>query len=320
MKVSPELSPKKIAVIAPNKPFFGALIVTIPFFRALRELFPEAELDIFSPRKEFAMIQELGLADKIIEYDIKGGSSGFFTTLSLLREGSYHALIVMRRESMRDRLLGFFSGIPLRLGFMKKRCPFIFHESIPYDKYIYRGENYLNLIWLLGENAPLRFFRPYGESTKKRDSIWLLPCGSDEEKLWPPENYAKLARLIRNRLDLRVKFILGPGEKSSFFEEEFKGDEKVEFLKNLPLKELLLEASSSAASVGNDCGPGHIAQTMGVKSIVLFAAEKNVDEWVNIAGGSKSIVSSGPIEMIDLEEVFTDLEEILKRPGSDRKI
>lgn len=303
---------RRVAVFAPNKRFFGAVIVSIPFFRALRELFPDSEIDIFSPREEFGMIKDLSLADSLVIHNIRGGLRGIFSTAKRLRKGRYDLLICMRRESLRDRLIALFSGIRERIGFFRGKSLLVFKRSIPYDKKRYRALNYLNLTGLLGEKNILEYYSDLYPIEKKREFVWILPCGSDSGKLWPQENYASLAEHITSELGLKALFITGPGEDDSFFREKFKDNEKVAFKKNASVEELLREVSTAASAVGNDCGPGHIAQISGVKTLILFAAGRNVNEWVNTEKGSLPLISDGPVEDIAVEKVFRRLSLFLE--------
>jgi len=59
---------RQIVVFAPNKLFFGANILQIPFFQHLRSGYPYARITIWSPEKASEMMLNLNLADELLIY------------------------------------------------------------------------------------------------------------------------------------------------------------------------------------------------------------------------------------------------------------
>lgn len=134
------------------------------------------------------------------------------------------------------------------------------------------------------------FWRNRGVEGKR--VIFLGLGASRQPKRWPPAHFARLAELIRDRMEAVPAFVVGPGEG----EEEFSarvidemrvrgmrpalGNGKGDFLHlaGLSVRDLAKALSAVKAYVGNDSGPKHIAAAVGVKTFTLFGPEDPV-EW-----------------------------------------
>jgi ADP-heptose:LPS heptosyltransferase len=300
---------RKIAVLLPNKNFFGAQIVIIPFFKKLKRLFPAAYIMAVSPGPEFNALKEQGLFDRLILSE--KGISGFKNTAKKIRDIRPDILFTLRRKSERDWLFNIFSGAREKIGFRRRWSPLVYDKLCRYDKNSYRSVNFLKLLQFYDKESINYTLNPDAEHAGN-STAWLIPCGSKKEKLWPVDNYITLAKKINKQLKYKIVFVLGPAEQNleEYIISRLDGYIKPEFIISAGVKELLRKAQSCALAVTNDCGPGHIAQISGVPAVVLFEKGANVNEWVNSSGKSRPIVSfSGSIAGISPEEVFDKLLE-----------
>jgi len=115
---------------------------------------------------------------------------------------------------------------------------------------------------------------------------------SRSTKRWPPTHFAKLAELIRDRLDLVPAIISGPGEVEQSFTalvvDHFRGRGlrplgafgKGDFFYGggLSVRQLAGALSAAKAYVGNDSGPKHIAAAVGIPTFTFFGPE-DPEEW-----------------------------------------
>lgn len=296
---------RKICVLLPNKSFFGAQIVIIPFFKKLKKLFPAADIIAVSPGPEFNELKEPGLFDRLILSE--KGISGFKNTVKELRDLKLDILFTLRRKSERDWLLNIFSGAKEKIGFRRKWSPLVYDKLCSYDKNTYRAINFLKLLQFFDKesiNYTLKRSLPH----TKAASAWLIPCGSKKEKLWSIDNYIALAKKLAEQLKYKTVFVLGPAELKlkEYIISNFDGYMKPEFIISAGVEELLQKAQSSALAVTNDCGPGHIVQISGVPTLVLFEKNANVKEWVNSHSRTEAVVSDeGAIDAITVDKIFS---------------
>lgn len=307
---------RKIGVLAPNKRFFGAHIVIIPFLYNLKRIFPASRITVISPRKESSILNVLGLIDDIVINDITGGTSTFFNIVGEIRKRRFDILFTLRRKSERDWLINLLSGCRLKIGFKRKWSPLVYNYYFKYDKNTYRAANFLKLLKPF-DNKPVEYGPVYpGYICRTLPAVWLIPCGVKKKKLWPIDNYIELARKIILELKEKVVFVLGTMEKKykSYIIEklqEYSGS--IAYLVEEPLRTLLGEVNNCMAAVSNDCGPCHVPQIAGKKTIVLFPGKANVNEWVNREAMSMEIVSEKEwISRIPVKKVFSYLAKEIK--------
>jgi ADP-heptose:LPS heptosyltransferase len=308
----PEVNKVKIGVLAPNKKFFGAQIVSIPFYANLRKLYPGAHITVISPVDTIGLLDNLGLIDEVKICDLSGGLKDFFDTLGFIRKNAFDYLFTFRRKSERDWFLNIFSGVKNKTGFKRKWSSLVYDFYTEYDKNKYRGSNFTELLKTVDNDSIIGYEPVFSEhKCKTGETIWLIPCGSKEEKLWPIDSYIELAGQIIEKLDKKVTFVLGESEKSflEHIHNKLSGySNSVEYLVEESVESLLGEVNNCIASVSNDCGPGHIPQISGCKSLVLFAKGANIYEWVNTEAGGVEIISpSENIADITVEKVFKTL-------------
>jgi len=58
----------KIAVIVPHRPFFGNISTQFPLFKAIRDKFPNAQIDVWSKTERNQLITSSSLTDQVIIY------------------------------------------------------------------------------------------------------------------------------------------------------------------------------------------------------------------------------------------------------------
>ncbi|MBN2406777.1 MAG: glycosyltransferase family 9 protein [Elusimicrobia bacterium] len=307
----------RIGILAPNKRFFGATLVMVPFLADLRRLFPSAELTLLSPVDQAGILRQNGFVDNVYKCSLSMSPKAFADTLGFLKKGKFDILFTLRDKSERDWLLNILSGVECRVGFGRHWSFLSFTHSRRYEKNVYRALNYLKLAEpFRKESAVLSPLYP-DYRCRTAESVWLVPCGEKAGKLWPLDNYIRLAGKIVADLDKNVVFVLGPSEEA--YKNDIMGklggmNGKIDILSARPVKELLGEVNNCIVAVTNDCGPGHIVQISGKKAVVLFRSLSNIDEWVD--RNSKNTVvleGSGGIETIAADRVFEAVKRSIGR-------
>lgn len=135
----------------------------------------------------------------------------------------------------------------------------------------------------------LDYWKKYGVEGSR--VVFFGLGASRPTKRWPPQHFARLAELLRERLGLIPAFVVGPGRA----EEEFAAlvvdnlrthglrplaGNKGDFIHSvgLSVRELGAALSAARAYVGNDSGPKHLAVAAGIHTFTFFGPEDPV-EW-----------------------------------------
>lgn len=108
--------------------------------------------------------------------------------------------------------------------------------------------------------------------------VLIFPCGTTDAKKWPVENWQALINDLKKR-GFGAKIFLGPSESS--YQELF--DEKAEVYINQPWNCIIQSFDQNTLVICNDCGPMHVAGTMGCNLIALFGPT-NEKVWFTYQG------------------------------------
>ena len=263
-----------VAVFVPDKPFWGARIVQIPFLQALREKFPRSEVRLHAPVAEAREFIAWGLADSVREYRRSGRPPDFLGALADLRAARSDAVFNLRRKSTGCSLVTALAG-GRRTGYDEGPFSRFLDDAVPYDSGIYMSARYLSLL----ENGArggrddrsIPLFRSWMEAQLPRRQaprrVLFLVSGSREGKKWPLESFLRIVPSVEEAARAKVAFVLGPRERAEG--DRLRG-EGVEVLDSPPLPERLARIDASPLVVANDCGPSHLAQLSGRRFLGIY--------------------------------------------------
>jgi hypothetical protein len=108
--------------------------------------------------------------------------------------------------------------------------------------------------------------------------VLIFPCGTTNAKKWPVENWQGLIDNLKKR-DLGAKIFLGPSESN--YQKLF--DEKAEVCINQAWNSIIQNFDRNTLVICNDCGPMHVAGTMGCRLIAIFGPT-NEKVWFTYHG------------------------------------
>jgi len=280
-------APEKIVVLSPNKPFFGHILLLIPFFYYLKKKNPESEIVVLSPVLNIGLLCELGLCDRLVMYERRQK----FSLFRYLRAEKPDQIFNLRPYSFGSQLIvSLFFGarkVGFKSGFGFAWC---YQSNVDYDTSVYKSLLYVDL--LKSDEArsnPFEFFRSLpilNHLALPKRYICMLPGGGEgEHKKWGIENFLELAQLLSQKVDVQFVFIMGPAER---VEKEVIESSSVAALSRVLLSPTVAEIShitkGSLVTISNDCGPSHIAQMNGSRYVGIWGWEKQhpikrMSEW-----------------------------------------
>ena len=278
---------KRVLIINVN--WIGDVIFSTPFIKAVRCAYPDSYIACLLHPRCVDILKENPRIDEIIIYDEEGLHRGIVGKLKLIWHlgKSHFDIAFILHRSFTKALLAFLAGIRKRIGYPTKRRGLLLTKVIDLpDHEIHKVEYFLNLAEGSGIDAREKsyeffvadkdreslnkFLKQNGVEDKDR-LIVLCPGGNWDPKRWPGENFAKLADMLIEKLN--VKIILSGAGKDTGLAGKIKS-----MMKNIPviscgmttLGELgrLLERADLV--IANDSGPMHLAVAMKTKVIALF--------------------------------------------------
>ena len=319
-----------IAVILPRKPFWGARIVQVPLFRALRNRFPEARVVLFASAEGADEFVRWRLADELHEDEGRAGLPG------AVRREHPEMVLNLRRKSTVSCVATGISGAR-RIGFDEGPLSRLMDQRFPYDSQIYMASRYASLVEPDARSRPDRrtipLFRAWMEERIEREKkgrratglesaadalfgrVVLLPGAGRPEKRWPLARFVAVGRALAADVGARAILVLGPRERGLL--EELAPDPGVEVRDQLEIGGLLRLFASSRIVVSNDCGPSHFAQLSGRRFVGIYRAGwSTVEDWFLDKPNSDLVVTrpGEGMETIHVETVVAKARALLSKP------
>jgi len=307
---------KTIAVFLEKKPFFGAIIVHIPFLHALRRIYPGAKLVVLSPAPAMELLAKTGAADRFVLYE--WNFSGIRRTL---QDIAPELVFVLRPASRGLDLAVASCRVPASASYHSWLGRLLYSRIVPQNSGIYRARKYLTLLTdaAAAGTLPLDgWFREAASRAALSTAAWgrtlaVLPGGgAGGFKRWGEANYLELcARLSALDPGLEFLWILGPQEAG--LEEKVLASPlaaKSRILAGAMLPDLAAAAFACAGAVGNDCGPAHVFHMCGLPYTCVMSdldgrAARCADEWLDAPNRPFAVLSAPgrPISEVGVETV-----------------
>ena len=295
---------KKIAILAPNKEFFGATIVQFPFFQSLRSAYPDAEIKVWSSVKISNILKTYSLCDEVTSIE----KNGFFPFLISLLKFSPDLIINMRPNSDRTLLCTFLTPARKKIWFSKKKK----HKGVFQNTQIYIAYSYLELLGPLGVRQD-RNFELFSQLIKtsgyviqqSKKNIVFIVAGGERYKRWGIDNFLRLIEIL-GPSHFFYHFVLGADEQDYIKSINEKNLPFFEIHSGKKIEDIGKLCISSDLVVSNDCGPSHIAQLSHCRYLSLWGwglkpLFPRFSEWFYPHNDSYVLMTKHGVELPELE-------------------
>lgn len=305
-KITRRFIPARLLVIQHDR--LGDFIFTTPLLRTLREWMPECRVTVWARPFASELIAGQGLAHELWCDDTfsnfkpsAGDVMQMFRRILKIRTARFEAIIDLSRDkALAFALASFLSGARLRIG-LETEEKFAFWTVMglrPFLNYLQPVEQqsripelFLRTIDAFKLRAtspaadflgPLNCAAPHDIEEFLRNSfdgnipekLIALPVGSnDPGKLWPEDCIKILCARILMHSNVGL-VLTGAGAEASPIGRIMgycQSPRLISFI-DKPLRLLAALYKQSDVVVGTDCGPIHVAEAVGARTIVLFGS------------------------------------------------
>ncbi|MDI6717447.1 MAG: glycosyltransferase family 9 protein [Patescibacteria group bacterium] len=301
---------RKILVIK----FFGigSIVLTSPALIALRDRFPEAEIDFLTFKQNEEILNLLNLTYKNYFIDSKNIFKFVFSVFKIiyqLRKEKYDIVFDLEFFAKFPLIMAFLTGARRKAGFYLVIEPW--RKSLLdyygyYNHYYHTKDIFLSLVYLVKENDPYylnfdEYIQAYefprfvlSENDKKGITQRLKNLGWQGEKIilinpnaglelaptlkkWPKDHFALFIEKFTHEYPKVFIILTGSKSEKSYVQEIIdimvKSNKKITNLAGeTSLKELLCLFELSSLFVSVDSGPMHLATLTNIPIIGLFGA------------------------------------------------
>jgi heptosyltransferase II len=274
--------------------------MTIPAIRALRKIFPSAQIALWGPAGLEPLLRVTGIPDEAITFESNsvGTLKRPFLMREKLRAGCFDMAILFQ-NAFESAFTAWLARIPLRAGYPTDLRGPLLTMKVPLTDEIRRKHQvfyYLAITdylrGLFSDEPPEAIERPDCSVTLDETSLgsarellasagvnqdaplFCLCPGSvnSEAKRWPAESFSRLADLIVEQMAAQVVF-LGAPQEQSLIQGILAGMRKGRAASLAGRGDMIgsmAVMSLSQLVVSNDTGSAHLAVAAGARVLTVF--------------------------------------------------
>jgi heptosyltransferase-2 len=274
-------SPRRILIL--QTAFLGDAILSTPFVRAVRRVFPDAITDILVIPENKPLFRADPNVDSVLTLDKRSRLFKWpdFLRLVLDVRRSKYDLAFSLQKSMTSSLIMVLGGVPERIGLFGQK---LLTRAVKTEKGLHVRDRYLSLLhsfaggrvfdrdteihWTdaAGKTADeLIAARPEGVSR-----VGIAPGSKWNTKRWPEEYYIELIKILE-RSGVEI-FLIGGKDDYNLCESllQKSGSACVNACGRLSIPESAALISRLDLMITNDSAPLHIADAVGTPVFAIF--------------------------------------------------
>lgn len=277
----------------------GDTVMSIPVYSNLKRTFPHAQLTALVRPISSQLIKYNNNLYEIICHDPPWWSSSrgvykyfnfikeYIKLFKILRRKKFDVSIELRGDLRHILLYSFLPGCRYRIGYSRSGGEYLLTRHLDYNPSIHQIMKNLDLLKFLGIHKPTKSFNI---STIKgvenslniafskyridnnSDKVVVHPGASKILMQWPTERFAKLIDWLNNSFGFDV-ILVGSREEKELCQRiltQTTTYKPIIMAGNLTLIELTMLLKRARLFIGNDSGPMHIADAIGVPIVALF--------------------------------------------------
>lgn len=309
----------------------GDILMLTPAIRAFKKKYPDALLDVAVESPGDDLLRYNPNVNEIVTLKSKRwyNLAAQLKFISNLRRNKYD-MVIDFLGNPRSSHYSFLTGAPVRIGYNDAQYRYAYTQTYE-RKFNYSAYSKLDFLKFLGidsenvsldYNLPEHVRLPYEFSALSQQPIVAIsPVSLRDDKIWPIENFVRIAEFLYAKFRLYPVVIVGPGELR--YLDNFKRLAKSPYLPlyidNLYVLGAVLKRCRMF--IGNDNGPKHIAVAMGLPTYAVFSHKSDPVGWTcpdpvrHRYSGGKNRPDCAPIAEIKYKDVIPRISRMISELG-----
>ncbi len=275
----------------------GDIVLLTPALRLLKQWRPDLRLSLLVESRFKELLKMIPEVDEALTLRDPSGDGSAFQIARVIRRHQFQ-LCLNLHGGPTSHFLTALSGARWKAGFAHFRMKRIYDLLIPDARLILRQPQIHTaehqaaaLFWLDMPSAPLPRSRlvVHAEDLEWWETERVLldlphdcpyavlhPAALYATKQWPPERFAQLGEYLEKQAGLMPLYSVGPGESATLDAVQRSSPRPIRRLEGATLGQLAAALQGARLFVGNDSGPAHMAQALGVPAVVIFGSSSSV--------------------------------------------
>lgn len=293
----------KILVRLPN--WLGDLVMSAAFIQQLQKLYPAAEISVII-KKELENLLAFFPAFKnkfTFSKQASPGLGGAWRFGKTINEQEKFDMYFSLPDSFSSALMGYATGSKKRIGYKKELRSFLLTNAYTKNKNRHRADQYMELLHLFSgmktEPASINF-----ETLSQQKTNIIININSEaSSRRLPMEKAIRIIEAVRKNTGEKIHLI-GSKMDMKFVNDVYGAlPDKTNIINiagTTSLIELAIVMASAKVMLTTDSGPAHLANALGIYTIVLFGAgNENITAPFN---QNKTIIRLGELSCEPCED------------------
>jgi len=258
--------------------WLGDMVISTAFVQAVKDQFPSATIDLIAKNKidfllDFFPAHEQRFIFSKEEYNGIEGARKFG---EMIRKQKKYDLFFSLPDSFSAAIMGYAIAAKERIGYKKELRSVFLTQAFRKKKNTHRVEEYIDLLQqYLKKEIIIPSVKLHIDSLKKKETLIININSEASSRRLPKEKAISIIDAIRNRIKNEIILVGSEKEKDFVTEVYNELDDNTNIINkagNTSLPEMVALLSSCSVMLTTDSGPAHVANAVGVYTIVLFGA------------------------------------------------
>lgn len=279
----------------------GDALISLPVCKSLKKTFPDAQIDyllyehiaplfqhhpaidhvlVITPeerRRKWKYFQKM-LAVRRARYDMVIDLMAVPVTVLMTRLSGAKWQIGFDKGKWRSRLYNIPVPHPEKSGSMDAKLAIL--KGLPFDVEIDRN---FEIVLTPDEVASMQTRMTDVGMDLRKPILLFSPVSRLNSKTWPEDYFVSLLDYCVARFDSQAVVIWGPGEREGVLRLVRRSnhqDRVFAKIETANLRELAALAKNCTMFIGNDSGPRHVAEAVGIPTFTIFAPFTGKFAWL----------------------------------------
>jgi heptosyltransferase II len=269
-------TPMNILIRLPN--WLGDMVMSTAFVQAVKDQFPHATVDLIAKKGIDFLLDHFPTHGQryIFSKEEYKGVMGARKFGQLIKAQKKYDIFFCLPDSFSSAIMAHATGATRKVGFKKELRTVFLSHAYQKQKNLHRVQEYIDLLQQFTKKAILipDVHLSSGTAEKKHALIININSEADSRRL-PAAKAISIISAVRSKIGHEI-ILVGSHKEATFVEEVFNAlpDKKniTDLAGKTSLPGLVQLLGSVAAVLTTDSGPAHVANALGVHTVVLFGA------------------------------------------------
>lgn len=269
-------TPMNILIRLPN--WLGDMVMSTAFVQAVKNEYPHAAIDLVAKKGIDFLLDYFPAHGKrfIFSKEEYKGLIGVRKFGKMIKTKKKYDLFFCLPDSFSSAIMGHAAGAKESVGFKKELRSLFLSHAFTKKKNIHRVEEYIDLLQqFTKKEIVVPAVKLFDIETEKKQSLIININSEASSRRLPKEKAVSIINAVRQSIDNEIILVGSPNEAvhvEEVFNELHDKTNIINQAGKTALPELVKLFAGCSTMLTTDSGPAHVANALGVHTIVLFGA------------------------------------------------